>query len=115
MYNNHTGTLTLVFDSMVVARSPDRILLIHDINAYIDDRDAPSLGDSELHTVDGKRQSAVLSFALDDALRMAVTESLQTHGDLALLIDARSIYLADSLADVTDGSPVLVADIIVLR
>ena len=115
MYNNHTGTLTLVFDSMVVARSPDRILLIHDINAYIDDRDAPSLGDSELHTVDGKRQSAVLSFALDDALRLAVTESLQTHGDLALLIDARSIYLADSLADVTDGSPVLVADIIVLR
>ena len=115
MYNNHTGTLTMVFDSMVVASNPDRILLIHDIDAYIDDGAAPNLGAADIHTVDNKRQSAVLAFALDDTLRLAITESLRTHGDLVLYIDTRAIYAADGFVDITDGSPVLVSDVMVVR
>ncbi len=44
LYNNNTGTLTLVFDRPVVAQNPDRIGLIHDIEAYIDDGAAPGPG-----------------------------------------------------------------------
>ena len=62
LYNNNTGTLTMVFDRPVVAQNPGRIGLIHDIAAYIDDGTAPGLGDAELSTVDNKRQSAVLAF-----------------------------------------------------
>ena len=115
MYNNHTGTLTLVFDSMVVASNPDRVLLIHDIDAYIDDGASPDLGDSEMYTVDNKRQSAVLAFALDDTLRLAVTESLRSHGDLVLYIETGAIYAADGFVDITDGSPVWVPDVMVVR
>ena len=117
IYQNHTGTLAMVFDRPVIASSPDRIQLIHDIDKFIEDGRAPHLGDSEPYTVDGKRQSAVLVFALDDALRMAVTESLRSYTDLALLIDTRAIYSAEDFTDIVepDGSPILVPDIVVVR
>ena len=69
MYRDQTGVLTLVFDKLVVANNPGRIQLIHDVDAFIEDGDAPDLGDAALETVDGKRQSAILSFVLPDALR----------------------------------------------
>ena len=116
IYNNHTGALTLVFDSMVIASNPDRIQLIHDIDVFLEDTDsAPDLGDSELHTVDNKRQSMILAFALDGEIRAAVAESLRMHGDLALVIGERAVYSSDGFVDVTDGSPLLVTDILVVR
>ena len=117
LYNNHTGTLTLVFDQLVVAHNPDRVSLIHDIEAFIENGEAPGLGNAELYTVDNKRQSAVLAFKLPDVMRLEVMESLQTHGDLALMIDTRAIYAAEGFVDITrpDSSPMLVLDIKVLR
>ena len=117
MYNNHTGTLTLVFDQLVVAHNPGRIHFIHDINAFIEDGEAPDLGNAELRTVDNKRQSAILAFTLPDLLRLQVMESLRTHGDLAMLIDTRAVYAAEGFVDITrpDNSPILVLDIMVVR
>ena len=116
MYLSSTGTLVMAFDHMVIAGSPDRIQLIHDVDAFLEDPDsAPNLGDSELHTVDNKRQSMILAFALDGELRAAVAESLRMHGDLALVINERSVYSADGFVDVTDGLPLLVPDILVVR
>ena len=81
MYLSSTGMLVMAFDHMVIAGSPDRIQLIHDVDAFLEDADsAPNLGDSELHTVDNKRQSMILAFALDGELRTAVAESLRMHG-----------------------------------
>lgn len=117
IYHNQTGVLTLVFDQLVVASNPDRIHLIHDIDAFIEDGTAPDLGNAELNTVDNKRQSAVLAFKLSDVMRLEVMESLRTHGDLALLIDTRAVYAAEGFVDITrpDNSPLLVLDIIVVR
>ena len=117
IYNNHTGTLTLVFDQLVVAHNPDRVSLIHDIEAFIENGEAPGLGNAELYTVDNKRQSAVLAFKLPDVMRLEVMESLQTHGDLALMIDTRAIYAAEGFVDITrpDNSPLLVIDVMVVR
>ena len=115
MYNNHTGTLTLVFDQLVVAHNPGRIHFIHDINAFIEDGEAPDLGNAELHTVDNKRQSAILAFTLPDLLRLQVIESLSSHGDLALMIDTRAVYAAEGFVDITDGSQVLVPNILVVQ
>jgi hypothetical protein len=115
MYNDHAGSLTLVFDRAVIANNLDRIHLIHNIDTYLEDGTAPSMGGAELHTVDNKRQSVVLVFALPDGLRLAVTESLRTHGDLALLIDTRAIYSAKGHVDVTGDEPTLVPDIMVVR
>ena len=116
IYNNHTGTLTLVFDQLVVAHNLDRIHLIHDIDGFIESGEAPGLGDAELHTVDNKRQSAVLAFKLSDVMRLEVMESLRTHGDLALLIDTRAIYAAEGFVDITrPDNSILVLDIMVLR
>ena len=117
IYQNHTGTLVMVFDRPVIANNPDRIQLIHDIDEFIEDGAAPDLGDSDLYTVDNKRQSAVLVFALDSGLRLAVTESLRSYTDLALLIDTLAVYSAEDFTDVTekDGSPILVPDIDVVR
>ena len=66
--------------------------------------------------MDGKRQSAILSFVLPDALRADVAESLRIHGDLALQIGTRAVYAAEGFVDITvpDG-PILVADILVIR
>ena len=74
-----------------------------------------ALNEAERYTVDNKRQSAVLAFAPPDIMRLEVAESLRTHGDLALLIDTRAAYAAEGFVDITDGSPVLVPDIIVVR
>lgn len=115
IYNNHTGTLTLVFDQMVVAHNPDRIHLIHDVDAFIESGEAPGLGGAELHTVDNKRQSAVLAFKLSGTMWLEITESLRTHGDLAVLVDTRAVYAAEGFADVTRGTPVLVPDVMVVR
>ena len=117
IYNNHTGTLMLVFNQLVVAHNPDRILLIHDIDAFIEDGTAPGLADAELNTADGKRQSAMLAFTLSGTMRLEVMQAIQTHGDLALWIDTRAIYAADGFVDITtrDNSPILVPDIIVVR
>lgn len=118
IYNNNTGTLTLVFDRPVVAQNPDRIGLIHDIEAYIDDGAAPGLGDAELSTVDNKRQSTILAFALAEDLRQEVAESLRTHGDLALVIWSGAVYSADGFADVTehtDAGAIIVGDLTVVR
>ena len=114
LYNNNTGTLTMVFDQPVVASNPDRISLIHDVDAFIEDGVAPDLGEAELSTADNKRQSAILAFTLDDVLRLEVAESLRTHGDLVLLIDSRAIYTADGFTDITPKSPMLVPDITVV-
>ena len=76
-YHNHTGTLVLAFDRAVIPGNTDRIYLIHDVDLFLGNGTAPDLGGSELYTVDGKRQSVILTFALDDALRMDVTESLR--------------------------------------
>lgn len=118
IYNNGTGTLTLVFDRPVVAHDPDRISLIHDIAAYIEDGTAPGLGAAELSTVDNKRQSTILAFALAGEIRAQVSESLEAHGDLALLVRSGAVYSADGFADVTahleDGS-ILVGDLTVVR
>ncbi len=116
LYNNNTGTLTMVFDRPVVAQNPGRIGLIHDIAAYIDGDTAPGLDDAELSTVDNKRQSAVLAFALSENMRLDVTESIRTYGDLALLIRSGAIYSADGFADVTaHTSAILVEDLVVVR
>lgn len=116
LYNNNTGTLTMVFDRPVVVQNPGRIGLIHDIAAYIDDGTAPGLGDAELSTVDNKRQSAVLAFALSEDMRLDVAESLRTYGDLALLIRPGAIYSADGFADVTAHTgAILVGDLVVVR
>ncbi len=115
IYHNKTGVLTLVFDDLVVAHNPGRVHLIHDIDAFIEDEEPPGLDGAELNTVDNKRQSMVLAFTLPDAMRLQVTESLRTHGDLVLLIDTRAVYAAEGFVDITDGSPVLVPDIIVVR
>ena len=112
LYNNHTGTLTLVFDQPVVARNPDRILMIHDIDAFLEDGDAPNLGDAELDTADGKRQSAVLAFTLPDAMRQDVAQSLSGHGDMALEFGERAVYLAESFVPM---QPMRVSDIMVVR
>ena len=116
IYNNGTGTLTLVFSELVVANNPDRIELIHDINAYVDSGTAPDLGDAELRTVDNKRQSQILAFDLGDELRQEVAESLRTHGDLTLVIEARAIYAANGFTDITsDTGEILVTDLVVVR
>lgn len=118
LYNNGTGTLTLVFDQLVVASNPDRIEMIHDIEAYIDDSTASGLGDAELSTVDNKRQSTILAFALTEDLRAQVSESLGAHGDLALVINQRAIYAAEGFVDVTESHPagaILVTDLVVVR
>ena len=106
----------MVFDRPVVAQNPGRIGLIHDIAAYIDDGTAPGLGDAELSTVDNKRQSAVLAFALSEDMRLDVVESLRTHGDLALLIRSGAVYSADGFADVTaHAGAILVDGLMVVR
>lgn len=118
IYNNGTGTLTLVFDRLVVAHDPDRISLIHDIATYIEDGAAPGLSGAELSTVDNKRQSQILAFALGDELRQEVAASLRTHGDLALVIDSRAIYAADGFVDVAayhENGAILVTDVVVVR
>ena len=116
LYNNNTGTLTMVFDRPVVAQNPGRIGLIHDIAAYIDDGTAPGLGDAELSTVDNKRQSAVLAFALSEDMRLDVAESLRTYGDLALLIRSGAVYSADGFEDVTAHTgAILVDDLVIVR
>ena len=117
IYQNHTGTLVMIFDHPVVASNPDRIYLIYDIDAYIENSTAMNLDDSELYTVDNKWQSAVLVFELNDALRMAVTESLREVDYLGLLIDTRGIYTAEDFTDITkrDGSQILVPDVVVVR
>ncbi|MCE2508842.1 MAG: hypothetical protein J4G04_06050 [Nitrosopumilaceae archaeon] len=117
LYNNGTGTLTLVFSDLVVASDPDRIGLIHDIDAFIKDGEAPGLGEAELNTVDNKQQSAILAFTLPDMMRLDVAELLRTHGDLALYIDTRAIYAAEGFVDITspDNSPILEPNIIVVR
>ena len=112
IYNNHTGTLTMVFDKLVVASNPDRIHLIHDIDAFIEDGTAPNLGDAELNTVDDKRQSAMLAFTLSDTLRLEVIQSLQDSADLALSIETRAIYAAEGFVPV---EPILIPDITVIR
>lgn len=117
LYNN-TGTLTLVFDRLVVAQNPDRIGLIHDIEAYIDGGTASDLGGAELSTVDNKRQSRILAFALADDLRLEVAESLRTHGDLALVTQSGAVYSAEDFADITgqaDAGAILVGDLTVIR
>lgn len=99
-----------------MAQNPGRIGLIHDIAAYIDDGTAPGLGGAELSTVDNKRQSAVLAFALSEDMRLDVAESLRTYGDLALLIRSGAIYSADGFADVTaHAGAILVEDLVVVR
>ena len=115
VYGNHTGTLVMVFDQPVVAHNPDNILFIHDIESYIKDETAPNLGDADLYTVDDKRQSAVLMFTLDATLRLAVTESLQTHGDLALIIEESAVYIAEGFTDITQqgDSPILTSIMVV--
>ena len=117
IYNNRTGTLTLVFDRLVVAHNPERIHLIHDIGAYIEDGTAPNLADAELDTADDKRQSMILAFALSDAMRLNVIQSLRDQADLALLIDTRAVYAAEGFVDITmpDRTPILVPDITVVR
>ena len=116
IYNNGTGTLTLVFSELVVANNPDRIELIYDISTYVDSGTAPDLGDAELRTVDNKRQSKILAFELGDELRQEVAESLRTHGDLALVIETRAIYAADGFTDITsDVGEILVTDLVVVR
>ena len=117
MYHNNTGILVLVFDQLVVASNPDRIHPIHDIDAFVESGAAPDLGDVELNTVDGKRQSAIPAFTLSGAMRLDVTESIRTHGDLALLIDTRAVYAAEGFVDITipDRTPILVPDITVVR
>ena len=118
LYNNNTGTLTLVFDRLVVAQNPDRIGLIHDIEAYIDKGMASDLGDAELSTVDNKRQSQILAFALDEDLRLEVAESLRMHGDLALVVQSGAVYSAEGFADITghaDAGAILVGDLTVIR
>ena len=117
MYHNHTGILVLVFDQLVVASSPDRIHIIHDIDAFVEGGAAPDLEDTELNTADGKRQSAILAFTLSDDMRLDVTESIRTHGDLALYIDTRAVYAAEGFVDITmpDRTPILVPDITVVR
>ena len=116
MYGNHTGTLIMVFDQPVVAHNPDNILFLHDISRYIDDETAPNLGDADLYTVDDKRQSAILMFTLDDTLRLAVTESLRTHGDLALIIEERAVYTAEGFTDITrQGDSPILTGIMVVR
>lgn len=118
IYNNHTGALTLIFDQPVVARNPDRIGLIHDIEAFIEDGTALGLGDAELTTVDNKRQSTILVFMLADETLQQVTEALRTHGDLALVVQSRAVYSADGFTDVTehtDAGAILVGDLTVIR
>ena len=117
LYDNRTGTLTLVFSQLVVALNPDRIHLVHDIDAFIEDGNAPNLGDASLGTVDGKRQSSLLAFTLPDALRLEVTQSLREHGDLALWIEPRAVYAADGFVDIImpDRSPILVPDVAVVQ
>lgn len=112
LYNNHTGTLTLVFDQPVMARNPDRILLIHDIDAFLEDGDAPNLGDAELDTADGKRQSTILAFTLPDAMRQDVAQSLSGHGDMALEFGERAVYLAERFVPM---QPMQVSDIMVVK
>lgn len=116
-YYNHTGTLVLAFDRAVIPGNPDRIYLIHDVDAFLGNGTAPDLGGSKLYTVDGKRQSTILAFALDGALRMEVTESLRGDGYLGVLIDTRAIYAAEDFTDITkrDGTQMLVPDIVVVR
>ena len=116
MYGNHTGTLIMVFDRPVVAHNPDNILFIHDISTYIDDETTPNLGDADLYTVDDKRQSAILMFTLDHTLRLAVTESLRTHGDLALIIEGRAVYTAEGFTDIIrQGDSPILTGIMVVR
>ena len=112
LYNNHTGTLMLVFDQPVMARNPDRILLIHDIDAFLEDGDAPNLGDAELDTADGKRQSTILAFTLPDAMRQDVAQSLSGHGDMALEFGERAVYLAEGFVPM---QPMQVSDVTVVR
>ena len=113
IYHNQTGILTLVLNQLVVASNPDRILLIHDIDAFLDDNDAaPNLDDAELNTADGKRQSAILAFTLSDAMRLQVIQSLRDHGDLVLMIETRAVYAAEGFIPV---EPILVPDITVVR
>lgn len=118
LYHNGTGTLTLVFSELVIASNPDRIELIHDIEAYIDDGSSENLGGAELSTLDGKRQTPILAFTLGDELREEVAASLRAHGDLALVIDSRAIYAADGFVDVTayhGNGAILVTNLVVVR
>ena len=112
LYNNRTGTLTLMFNQLVVAHSPDHILLIHDIDAFIENGAATSLDGAKLNTAGDKRQSAILAFTLSDALRLQVTQSLRDQADLALLIDTRAVYAAEGFVPI---QPILVPDVTVVR
>lgn len=115
IYHNQTGVLTLVFDDLVVAHNPGRIHLIHDIETYIDEGTAPDLGGAELHTVDDKRQSMMLAFTLPEAMHLDVIESLRDNADMALMVDTQAVYAAEGFVDITDGSPMLVPNILVIR
>ena len=117
-YHNKTGVLTLVFDDLVVVHNPDRIHLIRDIDAFIEDEEPPGLDGVELNTADNKRQSMMLAFTLPDAMRLRLTESLWIHGDPALLIDTYAVYAAEGFVDITgqnDNSPILIPNITVVR
>ena len=112
LYNNRTGTLTLIFNQLVVAHNPDRILLIHNIDDFIENGAAPSLDEAKLNTADDKRQSAILAFTLADALRLQVTQSFRDQADLALLIDTRAVYATEGFVPI---QPILVPDVTVVR
>ena len=112
IYHNATGVLTLVFDRPVIAGNTDRMELILDIQSYLADGSGHDLGDSDIHTVDDKRQSVVLALSLPAVLRDMAAESLQESSDMALVIRQNAVYDAD---DFTGVGEVLVPDIMIVR
>ena len=115
----YDGKVILVFDNPVIAHNPDRIGIIHDIDAYLDDESSyAGLGDADLQTVDNKRQSSVLIFELDDDTLATITESLEEYDDLIITIDNRAVFVADGFVDITtynDNKPWLLTGTVIVR
>ena len=118
LYNNNTGTLTLIFDQPVVVRDPSSIALIPDTGTFLDDYTSINLNDVKIDTLGNKDQSYVLAFTLATTQRLLVSESLSPHSSMILVINQSAIYTAKDSVDITktnDNSPLFITTIVVVR
>ena len=118
LYNNNTGTLTLIFDQPVIVRDPSSITLIPDTSTFLDDYTSINLNDVKIDTLGNKDQSYILAFTLPNTQRLFVSELLSPHSSMILVINQSAIYTAKNSVDITkanDNSPLFVTNIVVVR
>ena len=123
VYNANTGTLTMIFGEPLILVNPGRIGITvtdgggGDTNVH-GNGTVTTLAGAEVSTINNRIKSWVFAFTLSGEASSMISGELDEYGSvLQVIIDAKAMYVADPVADLTDrnGGLPLAVPVVAIR